>query len=475
LNKLFIASAAAVMLALAPAVSSSAINLTVGSDTWDINEDYFGVNEFGSNDAYDASTLGLSIDGGDDFETYGCRTDDLVTETVIGSGKIATCNELVTLVAGLNVRGFAYVYPDGVNVAVTYKVTNTTGSAISFNWASYHDFGSGYRDAATFSSVYSKGDGSEYDSAPATVAWGPTNQDCSAASDENDGYDEMTVESESCSLAAGASIGITIFHMVDDNESNSDLTTAATGRFVTRNADTTLRAGIPSGLVSTNWGLTGTLDVSGVPAAADPYDGTSMTLTGNAVLGNDMTVAFKTGVTPVGDYYDVWMCPNKDVMPIDEVTEGECVAVTFWNRAVVAGYNQATTAKTMTWELSNESAPGRISAGGANYLDGSGEPIYMDPPTEDGGWCVYEGWYMIVQDYIADVEQPQVGAHSNWSPAIGAAGCSEPAGSGNGDDEGLATTGADGQQAGLIGVFGLLALLAALGVRINLRRGVGSL
>jgi LPXTG-motif cell wall-anchored protein len=270
----------------------------------------------------------------------------------------------------------------------------------------------------------------------------------------------MEVESESCSLAAGATTAITIFHLLYDNDVNPDLEGTATGFFTTRSFDATLAAGIPSGLVASNWGLTGTLNVATIPAAADPFDATeTMTLTGDAVLGNNMTIAFKNvaGNDPVGDYYDVWMCPNKDVKPVDLGVTGDCVPVTFWNRALVANYSQNTTALTMTWKLANEPVPGLIAAGGASYLDDIGEPITMDPPTEDGGWCAYEGWFMIVNDYYG-------GAHSNWSPAIGAAGCSEPA-------AGLANTGVDTQQTGLIGLF---ALLAGLGVVVARRRAVRS-
>jgi len=196
-----------------------------------------------------------------------------------------------------------------------------------------------------------------------------------------------------------------------------------------------------------------------------------MTLTGDAVLDSYMTVAFKSGATPVGDYYDVWMCPNKDVKPVDEVNEGECIAVTFWNRGVVANYDQTTSAKTMTWLLSNESQPGLIAQGGASYLDSNGDAINMDPPTDDAGWCAYEGWYMIVQDYI-DADVQQTGEHSNWSPALGAAGCSEPAA---GSGSGLANTGINGQQTSLIAAFGLFTLLAGMGIAVTRRRGAGSL
>jgi hypothetical protein len=94
----------------------------------------------------------------------------------------------------------------------------------------------------------------------------------------------------------------------------------------------------------------------------------------------------------------------------------------------------------------------------------------MDPPTDDGGWCAFEGWYMIVQDYIND-DVTQTGEHSNWSPALGAAGCSEPA-AGSGSGAGLADTGLNLQLTCLIGLF---ALLAGLGIVVTRRRGADSL
>jgi LPXTG-motif cell wall-anchored protein len=462
MKKIIVAATAAFALALAPLTSATALDVTVSGTTWGLAYDYFGVGDV-KDDAYDGTEFGLSLDGGASFVNYGCRTEGLFTETVLTLGKIATCNELVTVQPGLNVRGYSFVYPDGLLAAVTYEIKTTTASSISFKWQSHHEYGEGFINDVSWDDIWSRSDGTDYETSPAAVAWGPTNQACSAAEGEDDGYDAMEVESESCSLAAGATTAITIFHLLDDNDSNSDLAGIATGFFTTRSFDSTLAAGIPSGLVASNWGLTGTLNVTTIPAAADPYDGTSMTLTGDAVLGSDMTVAFKNGEDPVGDYYDVWMCPNKDVKPIDEVNEGDCIAVTFWNRGVVANYDQATSAKTMTWLLSNDSEPGLIAQGGASYLDSSGDPINMDPPTDDDGWCAYEGWYMIVQDYI-EADVPQTGGHSNWSPALGAAGCSEPA-------AGLANTGADVQQTGLIGLF---ALLAGLGVVVARRRAVRS-
>jgi hypothetical protein len=456
MKKIIVAATAALALALAPLTSATALDVTVSGTTWGLQYDSFGVDDV-KDDAYDGTELDLSIDGGASFETYRCRTEGMFTETVLTLGKIATCNELVTVQPGLNVRGYSFVYPDGLLAAVTYEIKNTTASSISFKWQSDHEYGEGYINDVSWDDIWSRSDGTDYGTTPAAVAWGPTNQACSAAEGEDDGYDAMEVESESCSLAAGATTAITIFHLLYDNDVNPDLEGTATGFFTTRSFDATLAAGIPSGLVASNWGLTGTLNVSTIPAAADPYDGTSMTLTGDAVLGSDMTVAFKNGENPVGTYYDVWMCPNKDVKPIDLVIEGDCVAVTFWDRGDVANYNQNSTALTMTWRLANEPVPGLVAPGGASYLDGSGNPILMDEPSDDGGWCAYEGWFIIVNDYDG-------GAHSNWSPALGAAGCSEPA-------AGLAITGADVQQTGLIGLF---ALLAGLGVVVARRRAVRS-
>ena len=402
-------------------------------------------------DVFDGTYLELSINGGTSYTTYDCRTEDVMSTTVIGSGKVATCDELVTVVEGLNVRGYAYVWPDGLLTAVTYEITNTTASTIAFKWRQNHNYGEGDINGNGWNDTYTIGDGSSNGTHPAAVAWGPTTQACSAAGGTNDSYDDMEVESESCSLAGGATTAVTFFHMADLPGNLANLQSNTQAFFDVRSFDSTLIQGIPSGLTAANWGLTGTMVTTNIPPAADPFDPTeTMTLTGDAVLGNNMTIAFKNGVDPVGTYFDVWMCPNKDVKPVDGVEVGECEVVTFWERALVANYSQDTTALTMTWKLANEAVPGLVAAGGASYLNGSGEPIMMGEPEADGGWCAYEGWFMIVNDYDG-------GAHSNWSPAIGAAGCS-----------GLANTGVDAQQTG---VLGLLTLLAGLGVVVARRRG----
>jgi len=458
MKKSIMAATAAFALALTPLTSASALEVTKSGIEWDIEYSSFGVNEVTDGDVFDSSYLALSIDDGVSFEEYECRNEDLMSETTIGSGVVVTCDELVTVQPGLNVRGFAYVYPDGLKAAVTYKITNTTASSIPFKWKQNHNYGEGLISDSTHADIFSIGDGSSSSEAPAAVAWGPTTQVCSAASGADDAYDNMDVTSESCSLAAGASMGITIFHLLGDVGQASQLETSATALFVTRNADSTLAAGIPSGLTNGNWGITGTLNVSTVPPAAEPFDGSVMTLTGDAVLGEYMTVAFKNGETPVGDYFDVWACPNKDVKAIDGGDTGLCAKMTFWHRASVAGYVKESTALTMSWKLENESVPGLTTPGGSRYLDTNGDPLLMDPPESDvegapAGWCAFEGWFIVVHDYSG-------GGHSNWSPAIGAAGCSE---------EALANTGA-GLDTNTLGGVVVTALVALAGAAVIARR-----
>lgn len=236
MKKIIVAATAAFALALAPLTSATALDVTVSGTTWDLQYESFGVNDV-KNDAYDNTELDLSIDGGASFEAYSCRTEGMFTETVLTLGKIATCNELVTVQPGLNVRGYTFVYPDGLLAAVTYEIRNTTASSISFKWQSNHNYGEGDINDVSWDDIWSRSDGTDSGTSPAAVAWGPTNQACSAAEGEDDGYDDMEVESESCSLAAGATTAITIFHLLDDNDSNSDLEGIATGFFTARSFD----------------------------------------------------------------------------------------------------------------------------------------------------------------------------------------------------------------------------------------------
>ena len=460
MKKQLAAIIAATALVIAPVSAANAFTTTVNGHEWEITDSYFGVEELDTydEDVFDYSYLSLSIDGGSNYSEYECRNSDWMSETVIGSGKAVTCDELVTVVEGLNVRGYAYIYPDGLLTAVTYKITNTLGESVSFKWKQSHNYGNGQISDSDFGDVYSLNDGTVNPSKPAAIAWGPTTEVCSAASGVDDGNDGMDVESESCSIAPGASTAITIYHMADNIGNLANLQSNANTFFVTRGAEATMAQGIPTGLTAANWDIAGSMNTADIPAVADPYDATqTMTLTGAAQMGEPMTISFNNGETPVGDYYDIWMCPNTDVKPVDGAETGECVAVTFWNRALVANYNQQTSALTMTWSLADIPVPGRVSVGGDNYLDDGGDPILIDPPTDgEGGWCQYEGWYLIVNDYDG-------GAHSNFSDALSATGCSDSP-SGNG---GLAETGVDAQPTGLVGLF---ALIGGLAVTVAMRR-----
>jgi hypothetical protein len=181
------------------------------------------------------------------------------------------------------------------------------------------------------------------------------------------------------------------------------------------------------------------------------------TITGTPKLGSSLTVTFDPTYTIVGDFFDIWMCPNKNVLPIDEIDEGDCIAVTFWNRAMVTGYDQQTTARTMKWEISDSSVNGLNPSNNQPYLQTNGDPITVEPPTDENGepisWCTYEGWYMIINDYDG-------GGHSNWTPAMSADGCDSGS-----DAEALAPTGGS-QTAGVVAlVLGIMATIAAVAMR----------
>jgi LPXTG-motif cell wall-anchored protein len=157
-------------------------------------------------------------------------------------------------------------------------------------------------------------------------------------------------------------------------------------------------------------------------AAADEF---SMSLTGIPSLNQTMTIQFNDGVTPVDTYFDIWMCPDKTVVPRDDGDWGDCDVVTFWNRSDVEnfGYNAGQDpVLSMKWVLSTEPTPG-LRLNGDPYLDAAGNPMEVTPPgyEEDepeqfGGWCEYDGWFFSVNDF-------EGGSNSNWSAAFNATGC----------------------------------------------------
>lgn len=204
------------------------------------------------------------------------------------------------------------------------------------------------------------------------------------------------------------------------------------------------------------------------PAMAVNPDPQFMTLTGTPKLGEYMTVV--TDIRLDGDYFDIWMCPNKDTLPRDGVATGECVAVTFWERFQVAGFDRSavpqTVALSLKWQLSNESVPGLDPSNNQPYKTSENAEIPVDPP-QDGTWCDYAGWYFIINDYSSVVEQGY-NQHSNWSEAFSSEGCPEGSGSGTLPDTGASSTaGIVAGSLGLAAIAGGVLLVRARRLRAN--------
>jgi LPXTG-motif cell wall-anchored protein len=200
-----------------------------------------------------------------------------------------------------------------------------------------------------------------------------------------------------------------------------------------------------------------------------------MILTGTPKLGEYMTVV--TDIRLDGDSFDIWMCPNKDILPRDGVDTGSaCVAVTFWERLQVNGFVQGavpqTVALSLKWQLSDEGVPGLDPSNNQPYLTSDNEEIAVDPP-ESGSWCDYAGWYLIVNDFSSVTEQGY-DQHSNWSEAFSAEGCPEgsggsgSSGAGTLPDTGVSTTaGIVAGSLGLATIAGGLLLVRARRLRAN--------
>lgn len=457
MKKKFVAAIAAMFLGIAPA---TAANASPNSDVdnsgynWSFNASAFGPSDV-ENDGLDNTELKLSDDNGATWvDPVNCVRESgngrVNLTSLSGGADLYYCPHAWTNadLEGLEVDMYSYIYANGLMSATTYTIANTTGSNIDFLWAYGHDYGEGLISRG-WNDIYSLGDGTNDGTTPAAVAWGPTSTSCAPTSGTNDGYDELEVTSETCTVNANGTLSLTFFVLIDDNETFSDLQSDAGAKFETRSADSTLAAGIPSGVTAANWGITGTLTL---PNLTD-----TMTLSGDFAMGEYMTIEFNDGEAPYGDYFDIWMCPTTDLRPVDGVEQGDCVPVTFWQRSTVANYDQNTSALTLTWQIANEDVAGLTSEGGAAYLDSADSQIMVDAVDGDGGWCQYEGWYLIVNDY--DSNNNDHGLHSNFSEPLSAAGCSEPAA--------LADTGVDAQPTGLIGLF---ALVSGIAVAVVARR-----
>ncbi len=199
---------------------------------------------------------------------------------------------------------------------------------------------------------------------------------------------------------------------------------------------------------------------------APPY----MSLTGTPKLGEYMTITTTENLK--GDFFDIWMCPNKDILPRVGVDTGsECVAVSFWERFLVDGWSRTppgfesqTVALNMKWLISDEFVPGLNPSDSQPYLTSDGDTITVEPP-EAGSWCEYAGWYLIINDFGSYNGADGLGydAHSNWSEAFSTEGCPEGSGGGSGGGSGtLPDTGASSTAGIVAGSLGLVAVAGGL-------------
>ena len=207
------------------------------------------------------------------------------------------------------------------------------------------------------------------------------------------------------------------------------------------------------------------------PAMAVEPDPPYMSLTGTPKLGEYMTIT--TIENLVGDYFDIFMCPNKDILPRDGVeTGGECVAVTFWDRSLVDGWSRTptppaesqTVALNMKWLLSDELVPGLNPSNNQPYLESDGTRQILVEPPEAGSWCEYAGWYLIVNDYgTYNGDGMGYDRHSNWSEPFSTEGCPEGSGGGSGAGSGaLSETGVSSTAGTIAGSLGLAAIAGGL-------------
>jgi LPXTG-motif cell wall-anchored protein len=191
-----------------------------------------------------------------------------------------------------------------------------------------------------------------------------------------------------------------------------------------------------------------------------------MVLSGTPKLGNYMILAEKPGAQLGGEYFDIWMCPTKDLVPgdtLDMEEFGECVSVTNFNRRDVAGWvdgaSPQTVALGLEWLLADEDVPAINSTTEALYRDSGSQPLSVGTPDAEGAgsWCSFADWFMIAIDYN-DFTVENIG-HSNWSEAFSAEGCPEGSGgSGSSGAGSLPDTGASSTAGIVAGSLGLAAI-----------------
>ena len=222
------------------------------------------------------------------------------------------------------------------------------------------------------------------------------------------------------------------------------------------------------------------------PALAVEPDPQTAILTGTPKLGEYMTITQHPDYLLQGTHFDIWMCPNKNVLPKDgEVNPvyGDCVAVTWWGRNDVDGFIEGNieqdVATSMKWLIADEDVPGLNPSNDQPYLTTESNQIIVQRPDAAGGWCSYAGWYIIVNDFTEwGIGSPKGYSHSNWSEPFSAEGCPEGSGGGSGGsgssgagtlpDTGVSSTaGIVAGSLGLAAIAGGVLLVRARRLRAN--------
>jgi len=206
------------------------------------------------------------------------------------------------------------------------------------------------------------------------------------------------------------------------------------------------------------------------PALAVEPTVQNMVLSGTPKLGNYMIVTQKSGAQLGGEYFNIVMCPTKDLVPgdIPSMTEfGDCVVPTIFDRARVAGWEDFASPQTVAlgleWLLADEDVPAINPTTEALYRDSGNQPLSVERPDADGAgsWCSFAGWYMIAIDYN-DFTVENIG-HSNWSEAFSGEGCPEGSSGGSGAGSGaLSETGVSSTAGTIAGSLGLAAIAGGL-------------
>jgi hypothetical protein len=174
------------------------------------------------------------------------------------------------------------------------------------------------------------------------------------------------------------------------------------------------------------------------PAAANGAPAPIMSISGIPQLGRYVTVRFDESYTPVGTYFDIWVCGSDayaaDRRPDDSRTNlqnADCRPVTFWSRG-----GDPTAKRAVKWIIrTTEDSPAlNPDDGDADYGDDISAAAYCgsdESPLKDrNGVLMVAPYYLIVHDFSG-------GGHSNWFGPIDCDEVADP-------DAPLTSSGADG-------------------------------